>query len=65
VTSSKQTLSCRDDRIRFELATGNWKLTASPPEAMTFRLFAWQPPQPIEQIGSMEPAITDQVKNRG
>jgi len=35
------------------------------PEKMTFRLFAWRPPQTVDQIDTMDPVITYEVKGRG
>ncbi len=35
------------------------------PEKMTFRLFTWRPPQAVEQIDTMDPVITYEVKGRG
>ena len=35
------------------------------PEKITFQLFTWRPPQTVEQIDSMEPVITYEVKGEG
>lgn len=34
------------------------------PDKLTFRLFMWRPPQAVDQIETMEPAITYEVKSR-
>jgi hypothetical protein len=35
------------------------------PDQMTFSLYVWRPPQPIEDIDSMAPAFTHVVRRRG
>ena len=35
------------------------------PEKLTFRVFTWRPPEPVDQIDTMDPVITYEVKGRG
>lgn len=32
------------------------------PQSIKFRLFAWRPPQPVEEIDTMEPILTFELK---